>query len=270
MKIPSNADLLACAQAVAQASGRHALENRHRRREVAQAFRHDVKLQLDLECQRRAEEVILGAYPDHAILGEEGGAGASDGRPVWVVDPIDGTVNFSHGLPYWCTSIAVQVAGRTLAGVVYAPDLREVYAASVEVPATCNGQPIAVSDTAELGGVLALTGLEKTFDTDQGTLDVTRAVALSIQKVRLMGAAALDLCQVAAGHADAFFESGVYLWDVAAGALIVERAGGRVEVLQQVDAQRRRYLVSNGRIHDGLRAIIERARPGGSGSTPSA
>ena len=114
-----------------------------------------MKLQLDLECQRRAEEVILGAYPDHAILGEEGGAGASDGRPVWVVDPIDGTVNFSHGLPYWCTSIAVQVAGRTLAGVVYAPDLREVYAASVEVPATCNGQPIAVSDTAELGGVLA-------------------------------------------------------------------------------------------------------------------
>lgn len=268
MPSPSPADLLACALEVARATGRHALENRHRRQEVAQSFKHDVKLVLDLECQRCAESVILGAYPGHAILGEEGGEGASDGRPVWVVDPIDGTVNFSHGLPYWCNSIAVQVGGRTVAGVVYAPVLGDVFAASVDEPATCNGERIAVSGTAGLAGVLALTGLAKTFDTDQGALEVTRAVAEKIQKVRLMGAAALDLCQVAAGHADAFFESGIYPWDALAGVLIVEQAGGQAEVLEQVDELRRAYLVSNGRIHAALREVIERAHPRRRGSRP--
>ena len=268
MKIPSPSDLLACALEVAKASGGHAFTNRHRRGEVSQAFRHDVKLMLDLESQAKAEEVIRAAYPDHAILGEEGGAGATDGRPVWVVDPIDGTVNFSHGLTYWCTSIAVQVAGRTLAGVVYAPDLRETYAAASDGPATCNGEPIAVSTISELPKAIAVTGLEKNFDTDQSTLDITRAVALAVQKIRLMGAAALDISQVAAGRAEAFYEAGVYPWDAAAGALIVERAGGKVEVLQQVDALRRRYLITNGRVHDGLRAIIERIRQSARAPTP--
>jgi myo-inositol-1(or 4)-monophosphatase len=269
MSAPSPADLLACALEVARAAGRHALENRHRRHEVAQAFRHDVKLVLDMECQRRAESVILGAYPDHAILGEEGGAGASDGRPVWVVDPIDGTVNFSHGLPYWCTSIAAQVGGRTVAGVVYAPVLGDVFAATVDGPATCNGERLAVSDTADLAGALALTGLAKTFDTDQGALAVTRAVAEKVQKVRLLGAAALDICQVAAGHAEAFFESGLYPWDALAGVLIVERAGGQAEVLEQVDALRRAYLISNGRLHGALREVIMGARALPRGSKPS-
>ncbi len=260
MSVPSPRELLAVALEVADAAARHARANLHRRREVAQAFRHDVKLLLDMECQRIAESTILSRFPDHAILGEEGNTSGQPGRPTWVVDPIDGTVNFSHGLPYWCHSIAVQVDGRTVAGVVQAPMLGEVYAAACDGEATLNGQPIRVSDVRELAGALAVTGLEKTFDTDQSTLSVIRAVATRVQKVRLLGAAALDICQVAAGRAEAFFESGVYPWDVTAGALIVERAGGRSELIEKVDALRGRYVITNGWVHEELRTVIQAAR----------
>ena len=256
MNAPSPSDLLQCAVAAARAAGVHALQNEHRRGEVAQSFAHDVKLNLDTECQRKAEQVIRRAYPDHAILGEEGGGEGDGSKPLWIIDPIDGTVNFSHGLSYWCSSIAVQVGGAMVAGAVYAPVLNEMFTASTGQASQCNEKPISVSGVKEMSGVLALTGLEKTFDAHLASLEVTRAVSVKVQKIRLYGAAALDLCQVAAGRADAFFESGVYLWDVAAGGLIVERAGGRIEHLKQLGKYRTRYLSTNGHIHDEFKAIL--------------
>jgi myo-inositol-1(or 4)-monophosphatase len=256
MSQPSPSDLLACAVAAARAAGVHAIQNEARRGEVAQSLAHDVKLNLDTECQRKAEQVIRSAYPDHAILGEEGDSEGGDGKPMWVIDPIDGTVNFSHGLTYWCASVAVQVAGKTVAGAVYAPAMNELYTAASDQPALCNDLPIKVSEVKDLSGVLALTGLEKTLDAHLGSLEVTRAVSLKVQKIRLFGAAALDVCHVACGRAEAFFESGVYLWDVAAGSIIAERAGGRVEHLKTLGKWRTRYICTNGRVHDALKGVV--------------
>ncbi len=259
MTDPSPADLLACAVEAARAAGRHAVDNEHRRGEVAQTLAHDVKLNLDTECQHKAEAVIRHAYPGHAILGEEGGAEGDDETPLWIIDPIDGTVNFSHGLTYWCASIAVQHRGRMVAGAVYAPMMKELYTARADGPALCNDKPIRVSSVKDLASTLALTGLEKTFDAHLGSLAVTREVSLKVQKIRLFGAAALDICHVACGRADAFFESGVYVWDVAAGGLIAERAGGCAEHLKQLGKHRTRYVCSNGHIHDALKSIIDEA-----------
>ena len=160
-----NADLLECAIRTARTAGDHALANRERRVEVVKLSRHDVKLKLDLECQARAESVIRSEYPDHDILGEEDvDAPAADTKPAaveWIIDPIDGTVNFWHGLPLWCTSVAVRTNGRVVAGAVYAPDIDELYSASEGGGAFCNGQPLAVSETAKLEQALVTTGMDK-------------------------------------------------------------------------------------------------------------
>src|ERR1700690_2741130 len=155
VKMPPASDLLACAVGAARAAGLHALQNEGRRGEVAQSLAHDVKLNLDTECQVKAEQVIRLAYPEHAILGEEGGAEGDAATPLWIIDPIDGTVNFSHGLSYWCSSIAVQIGGKMVAGAVYAPVLNELFTASSEQTACCNDEPISVSPISEISGVLA-------------------------------------------------------------------------------------------------------------------
>lgn len=259
MKLPAIGELLDVARKASDAAAAHAMANLGRRKEVAQAFDHDVKLALDLECQQKAEAEIRRHFPTHAILGEETPPPAAGAGPLWVIDPIDGTVNFSHGLRYWCNSIAVQLNGETLAGVVQAPELDEVYAATVDGPATLNGQDIRVSETPWLRESLALTGIAKTFDKESRALDVLRNVALHCRKIRLMGAAALDICQCASGRVDAFFESNICLWDMAAGDLIVRRAGGRAAILEQLDDLRMRYVCSNAAIYDELRRVIDRA-----------
>ncbi len=254
----SPSDLLAVAVEAARAAGHHALTHASRRREVAKFFKHDLKLVLDQESQDKAETVVRNHFPGHRILGEEGASEGEAGAPEWIIDPIDGTVNFSHGLTYWCSSVAVRVAGEVVAGATYAPVSDELFCATVDGPALCNGEPIHVSDVRELAEVVAFSGLEKTFDTDQSALEVVRAMAAHVRKIRLFGAAALDMCQVAAGRSEAFFQSGLFIWDVAAGALIVERAGGRAELLKRLDGGRYRYLITNGHVHDGLRSVIEK------------
>jgi myo-inositol-1(or 4)-monophosphatase len=256
---PSASDLLACAVAAAQAAGDHALRNESRRHEVAERLRHDVKLNLDFECQRKAEEVIRGAFPSHGILGEEGGSRAAR-EAVWLVDPIDGTVNFSHGVRMWCSSVAVEVGGEMVAGAVYAPSMGEIFAAVRGQPSTLNGTPIRVSDVADLEHALVLTGIEKPVDPGRHTMDRMHRISMAVQKVRILGAAALDLCHVACGRADAFFEAGIFIWDIAAGGLLVEQAGGRVDRSQAEGSNRVRCLATNGRIHDGMRPLVEDPR----------
>lgn len=257
MSTPALADLLACAVAAARAAGQHALANPGRRQEAVARTEHDVKLALDHECQAIAEGVIRGSFPQHHFLGEEGGAGGDGSQPLWIVDPIDGTVNFSHGLPYWCNSVAVQVGGQTVAGAVYAPVLHNLYTASAETPACCNGQPIAVSDIGDLRRALILTGVERNFDQYPEATQVACAVVAEVQKVRLLGAAALDLCMVADGRADGFYESGLHLWDIAAAAHIVERAGGHTEVIARLPNGRLRFLAANHALYQPFRAVLQ-------------
>lgn len=255
----SSGALLKCAVETARAAGNHAKENLSRRTEVVKRFTHDVKLQLDLECQQKAEEVILSRFPDHSFLGEER-AGENTGKNQgyqWIVDPIDGTINFSHGLPFWCCSVAVRRGEEVLAGAVYAPMLDELYTATADGPAQLNGNVIRVSETKTLGDSLLHTGTDKKFEGNPAPLSLFKAVALSVQRARITGFAAFDVCQVAAGRADGYFEGEIYIWDIAAGGLIVERAGGTTEVVNQPDKSwKMSFMATNGHIHEELKGKL--------------
>ena len=265
---PSLARLQDGAVVAAQAAGNHAWVHGVRRTEVVRTFAHDVKLKLDQECQTVAERVIRSRFPTHHILGEESAAERAPtpdaGAYEWVIDPIDGTVNFSHGLPFWCRSVAVRQGATVLAGAVYAPVLKELYTAVRGGPALCNGEPIHVSATRRLSAALVMTGLDKAPDPRLPSLAVFRALANAVQKTRVMGSAALDICRVASGQADGYFETGIYVWDISAAGLIVERAGGRTEILREFGGHRLAFLASNGALHTALRRAI--AAPAGPGS----
>lgn len=253
MQLPA---LLDTAIDAARAAGLHAQTQRARRHEVARHFDHDVKLVLDRESQTEAEQVIRNSFPSHRILGEEGeSAGGDANAPTWIIDPIDGTVNFFHGFPIWCSSVAVRVEGRMAAGAVFVPDLNELYFAAADTPAYCNGARIRVSPTEHLREAMIVSGITKNTVEDPATFDVLRALTARARKVRIMGAAAVDLCHVARGRAEAYLESGIHIWDIAAGALIVERAGGRWETLEQIDERRERCLCSNGLVHEAIKAV---------------
>lgn len=256
--------LLAAAVEATRAATDHARRNRHRRLEVAQDFAHDVKLSLDTECQVIAIERIRAHFPDHAILAEESaGSGPTTPPPPpgfeWIIDPIDGTVNFSHGLPFWCCSIAVRLDGRTVAAAVHAADFNELYTATRSGPALCNGKPLQVSPVDTLARSLVMTGLDQKINPRGERFSVFNAIALSTQKTRVMGVAALDICRVAAGQAEGYFESGIYTWDVAAAGLVVERAGGRTETLAALGAHRWCFMATNGLVHEPLKTVIVNA-----------
>ena len=253
--------LLDCAISAAKEAGNHALRNISRRKEVLKTFQHDVKLVLDAECQAVAARVIQSAFPKHAILGEEDStaAGNSSGGKYeyqWVIDPIDGTVNFSHGLPNWCCSIAVRSNGVSVAGAVYLPVIQELYTAANDLPASRNGEEIHVSTVSNLSKAIVMTGIDKNEGTAAPPFEIFRRISVSTQKTRVMGAAAADLCQVASGRAEGYYESGIYIWDVAAAGLIVERAGGKAEIIGKQDSNRLSFLATNGRIHSSLQDLI--------------
>lgn len=248
---------LDCAMAAAQSAGRHALRHKRRQREVAHRFAHDVKLVLDRECQTVAEGVIQSRFPNHGILGEEDTQAGAPALIRWIIDPIDGTVNFSHGLPLWCSSIAVQVRGQTVAGAVFAPEFGDCYSARCGRPALCNGKPISVSATSHLKDAVISTGISKESDGSPKHYKLFRALSAHAQKVRIMGSAALDICHVACGKTDGFHESGIYLWDVAAGKLIVEQAGGKTEILKTGPGHSVNFMADNGRIHTALKKLVD-------------
>lgn len=256
------AQLLEIATLAARTAGDHANRNRHRKTETMMVAAHDVKLKLDLECQELICDLVRSHFPQHAILAEES---ADQGQPAddphhspytWIIDPIDGTVNFSHGLPWWCCSVAVNLRGKTVAAAVYAPATNELFTAARGGVACCNEMPLTVSGVKTLSKSIVLTGLDQKFTPQDQRLSRFLAISDAVQKARVVGAAALDLCRVAAGQADGYFEAGIYTWDVAAAGLIVELAGGRVEILAEPSPHRLLYLATNGYIHDELKTLI--------------
>ena len=256
--VPAPTDLLECAVTAARTAGEHALRNRHRRREAIETFAHDVKLALDVECQEIAIDVIRGRFPGAHVLAEEKQLheSAAAGRVEWIVDPIDGTINFSHGMPLWCCSVAARRDGEPLAGAVFAPELDDLYTATAGAPARCNDEPIHVSDTARLEEAIALVSLYRHDPGDPPALPVLAQLAERARKIRAMGSAALDMCHVARGRADVYWEPGIYLWDLAAAGLIARQAGGTAEVLDDSRGLRVSYLVSNGRLHDEFKQLL--------------
>ncbi|MDZ4199289.1 MAG: inositol monophosphatase family protein [Kiritimatiellia bacterium] len=267
MVFPHLESLLACATDAAQTAGRHALNHYNRRAEIVRRDAHDVKLQLDLECQERATDVIRRWYPSHTLLGEEGGEPDPSAEVCWVVDPIDGSVNFSHGLPLWCCSIAAIHQNRVLAGAVYLPMLNECFTATMDSPARCNEARARVSATPDLAqSAIALSVTDSEVDEGR-SLSVFHELLPVCQKIRALGSAAIDLCYVADGRLDGYVETSIYLWDCAAGGLIVRQAGGRVELLDRPDSRRMRLMASNGQIHDPFRDAVRRGLGHSTGST---
>lgn len=256
MKLSPTA-LLSTALLAAQRAGDMVLNNISRRGDVAFLAQHDVKHKLDLESQILATETIQAAYPNAVILGEETCEQVlPESDIIWIIDPIDGTVNFFHGLPFWCCSIAASYKGKVVAAVVYAPELGWTFEATIDGPARCNGTILQVSATEKIDEAIICTGTNRN-EKGEDALRFLRCLSDMAQRPRVLGSAALDLCMVAAGKADGYFECGVYIWDVAAAGLIVERAGGTTETMAQKTDYRRAFLASNGKLHSQMRVALE-------------
>lgn len=232
------------------------LANLSRRHDVNAAHRFDVKHKLDVEAQAVAAAVIQQAFPDHVVFGEESETDfpPEDGY-VWIIDPIDGTVNFFHGMHWWCCSVAVRHNGKTIAGAVFMPQTGEMFEAACDGPALCNGAPIQASGTAQPELAAFATGMGK-WRSGQRVFKLLEALCGLVQRPRMLGAAAADLCMVAAGRLDGFFESGIHVWDMAAAGLIVERAGGTVEILKSYPGGRLAVLATNGKLHAACRDAL--------------
>ncbi len=254
--------LLDTAICAAEVAGNHAMANKARRMESNETPAHDIKLVLDVECQKVAEEIIFSEFPDHGILGEEDIRQSETEGYEWVIDPIDGTINYAHGFPYWCASVAVRYRNKVLAGCVFAPESNAYYTAHIEDPAKLNGEPIRVSDTRFLEDAIISTEISKHIESANDSLFETfKTLSLDTQKLRINGSAALDLCRVADGTLDGFFQTSIYLWDHAAAGLIAEQAGAALSIHPRPDeAYGASVLCANENLIDGLRAIYNKNR----------
>ena len=215
---------------------------------------------VDLASERLIREAISTYYPRHEVLGEEGGLSDSGSEYRWIVDPLDGTTNYAHGYPIFCVSIALECKGEIELGVVYDPMRDELFAAEQGAGATLNNRPIHVSKTAELMQGLLSTGFPYDIKTSKLTnLDHWANFAMNAQALRRDGAAALDLCYVACGRFDGFWELNLSPWDTAAGALIVTEAGGRVTNFSggPFSNYKPEVVASNGLIHDRMLEVLK-------------
>lgn len=256
--------LLECSLAAARAAATYAMDHYNRRSEVVEMSSHDVKLKLDQECQEKAIAVIRSQFPEHSIIAEEQTSGIRtrpDSETEWIVDPIDGTVNFFHGLPLWCSSVAARHHGAVVAATVYAPALNVCYMAAADGQSVCNGLPIHVSSVASLSDAIVLTGIVRNVSERRSLTRMLAELAGKVQRLRILGSAALDICAVAHGQADGYFESGIYVWDVAAAGLIVRQAGGSTELIgEPLSEGRIQFLATNGHIHDAVKNVFRQIR----------
>lgn len=218
----------------------------------------DLVTQIDLQVEREFRAMIAWRFPDHVVLGEEFEArGDRDARApyVWLFDPVDGTTNYAHGLPIFCSSLALEIDGSLAVGAVYDPTRRELFTAERGVGAWLNGEPLHVSSAETLIDSLLVTGFPYTVQSDPAELTGLFGEFLTRSRaVRRLGSAALDLCYVAARRFEGFWEQKLQPWDVAAGALIVTEAGGRVTTADGSPFHPRAgsVVASNGRIHDAI------------------
>ena len=229
----------------------------------------DLVTEVDLEVERMFRQMIKERFPAHDVLAEElqtdPDTGQTPARHRWVFDPIDGTVNYAHGLPIFCASVSLEIDGQPEVGAVYDPNRRELFTAEKARGACLNGAPLHVSMVSTLLDSVLCTGFP--YDVHETLDEVVGLFAEFVGRaraVRRLGSAALDLCYVAAGRLDGFWEQRLQSWDVSAGSLIVEEAGGQVTGLDAspFSSHSRQVLASNGRIHDEMAAAIAQFKAG--------
>jgi myo-inositol-1(or 4)-monophosphatase len=216
----------------------------------------DLVSDADVATERLIRARLEAARPDDAILGEEGHDRAGTSGLRWVVDPLDGTVNFLFGIPQWCVSIACEDGDGVLAGVVYDPMREETWAATREGEATLNGVRVRASGRGELATALVATGFGYAADVRESQARVMARLLPQVRDVRRLGSAALDLAWAAAGRYDAYYERGVKHWDVAAGALICSRAGLEVHALAPAPPADSGLLVAPSALARELLALV--------------
>jgi myo-inositol-1(or 4)-monophosphatase len=213
----------------------------------------------DHAAEKAILEVITKNFPDHHILSEEAGELVQDSKYKWIIDPIDGTVNFAHGIPLNCVSIGIEHQGEIIMAAVFNPHLNEFYFAEKGCGASLNDRPISVSSQQRTIKSCLVTGFPYTYlNVENGPLDIFERFIRKGVPVRRLGSAAIDLCWVAAGRFDGFYEHKLEPWDSAAGYLIVEEAGGKVTDFEgkKFSVYQHRVLATNGKIHDEMLSVI--------------
>jgi fructose-1,6-bisphosphatase/inositol monophosphatase family enzyme len=247
--LPANFSDRVLETAISAARRAGAIQMHHFRNEEVRCRRllHDVKLETDRKCEQAIVDAIREQFPEHAILSEESGALAGTGGYIWVVDPLDGTVNFWHGLPFFCASIACyadpgrpaepggrfeEPLGAPIAGVVFLPFSQELFVGVPGRGAFLNGRPIRASRSGGLSETVVSVSFSKTPETMRCMTRRLDALLPQVRKARCLGAAAAELAYVAAGYLGGLLYEGIQLWDFAAGKIILEEAGGFLEATE--------------------------------------
>ncbi len=222
----------------------------------------DLVTEMDLAAEQLVIDTIHSAFPDDEILTEESGMIGAHPDSRWIVDPLDGTTNYAHGYPVFCVSIAYEIKGEVVYGAIYDPTRDEFFSAEKGQGATLNAKSIQVSDTTELDKSLLCTGFPYDIRHDPlNNIDCFAKMALSAQAIRRDGSAALNLCYLAMGRFDGFWEFKLKPWDMAVGALIVREAGGEVSCIRpgQFNIYNPEVLASNGKIHQAMQDVLKKS-----------
>lgn len=241
--------LIQTAEKAARSAGAFLKSHYGKDHTVDEALHHDLKLALDKESQDLITAILLADYPDYAIFGEEGVAGNQGSEYQWVVDPIDGTVNFFYGIPHFCVSIAIRKNEELIAGVVYDPMMDDCWTVVKGEPAYLNGVTIHGSSRTKLEESILYVGSGKTEEALAIGLERFRKASTRARKMRMMGSAALAMAYIASGRLDGYIESRISLWDIAAGQLLIEATGGLVELTPHENEEHVYAIVaSNGKV----------------------
>jgi len=241
---------LDAAEKAARAAGELLRQNFARPQQVNSSEAHDIKLDIDVRAQQLIGELLLKEFPQHALYGEEGTVGDQSSEHQWVVDPLDGTVNYFYRIPHFCVSIALRYKAEIIVGVIYDPIREELWSAQKGEKPTLNNEPFRVSDRADLSESVISVGLSKTGVTIDSGMPLLQQMVHRARKCRLMGSAALDMAYVACGRFDAYIEQGISLWDVAAGWILVETAGGTVDMRPRQDMKDKYSIIASNGVID--------------------
>lgn len=251
---------LAQVEAWAKHAGRLLAEMQSEDLQIVHKGEADLVTRADKASEAYLIQLIREAFPSHSIVAEESGSHPGDPNHQWFIDPLDGTLNYAHGLPIYCVSIAYAFNGLLKLGAIYAPAMDEFFSAEAGKGTYFNGRPAQVSGTSRLIDAMMVTGFRRyLLDTPRSNIDNFFRVNAACQSVRRLGSASLDLAYVAAGRLDGFWEMDIHSWDIAAGILLVQEAGGTVEALQpeggllalSVD-----LIASNPRLFPDFKALI--------------